>query len=119
LQTVLVPLALAKGDSTVVVLGGTHQDWAPAYDDLANAYLPALRRMGLSADVELKRWGWYPAGGGEVVCQVKGNAASRRAARGVRARASPPHHGPNRRRQPACSHRPAHDRPGAGGPQRP
>ena len=80
LQTVLVPLALAKGDSTVVVLGGTHQDWAPAYDDLANAYLPALRRMGLSADVELKRWGWYPAGGGEVVCQVKGNAASRRAA---------------------------------------
>ena len=72
LQTVLVPLALAKGDSTVVVLGGTHQDWAPAYDDLANAYLPALRRMGLSADAELKRWGWYPAGGGEIVCKIKG-----------------------------------------------
>ncbi|MGC2409629.1 MAG: RNA 3'-terminal phosphate cyclase [Methyloceanibacter sp.] len=80
LQTVLVPLALAQGDSTVVVLGGTHQDWAPAYDDLANAYLPALRRMGLSADAELKRWGWYPAGGGEVVCKVKGDPASRRAA---------------------------------------
>jgi RNA 3'-terminal phosphate cyclase (ATP) len=79
LQTVLVPLALARGDSTVVVLGGTHQDWAPAYDDLANAYLPALRRMGLSADAELKRWGWYPAGGGEVVCMVIG--ASARAAR--------------------------------------
>lgn len=72
LQTVLVPLALARGDSTVVVLGGTHQDWAPAYDDLANAYLPALRRMGLSADAELKRWGWYPAGGGEVVCKIRG-----------------------------------------------
>jgi RNA 3'-terminal phosphate cyclase (ATP) len=72
LQTILVPLALAKGDSTVVVLGGTHQDWAPAYDDLANAYLPALRRMGLSADAELKRWGWYPAGGGEIVCKIKG-----------------------------------------------
>jgi RNA 3'-terminal phosphate cyclase (ATP) len=72
LQTVLVPLALAKGDSTVGVLGGTHQDWAPAYDDLANAYLPALRRMGLSADAELKLWGWYPAGGGEVLCKIKG-----------------------------------------------
>jgi RNA 3'-terminal phosphate cyclase (ATP) len=72
LQTVLVPLAFAQRDSTLVVLGGTHQDWAPAYDDLANAYLPALRRMGLSADAELKRWGWYPAGGGEVVCNVKG-----------------------------------------------
>ena len=76
LQTVLVPLALAQGNSTVVVLGGTHQDWAPAYDDLANAYLPALRRMGLSADAELKRWGWYPAGGGEVVCNVKGGRDS-------------------------------------------
>lgn len=75
LQTVLVPLALAKDDSTVVVLGGTHQDWAPAYDDLANAYLPALRRMGLSADAELKRWGWYPAGGGEVICKIRGGTA--------------------------------------------
>ena len=74
LQTVLVPLALAQGNSTVVVLGGTHQDWAPAYDDLAKAYLPALRRMGLSADAELKRWGWYPAGGGEVVCKIKGGS---------------------------------------------
>jgi len=72
LQTVLVPLALAKGDSTVVVLGGTHQDWAPAYDDLANAYLLALRQMGLGADAELKRWGWYPAGGGEIACKIKG-----------------------------------------------
>jgi len=74
LQTVLVPLALAQGDSTVVVLGGTHQDWAPAYDDLANAYLPALRRMGLNANAELKHWGWYPAGGGEVVCRVAGRS---------------------------------------------
>jgi RNA 3'-terminal phosphate cyclase (ATP) len=72
LQTVLVPLALAQGDSTVVVLGGTHQDWAPAYDDLANAYLPALRQMGLDADAELKRWGWYPAGGGEVIGKING-----------------------------------------------
>jgi RNA 3'-terminal phosphate cyclase (ATP) len=75
LQTILVPLALAKDDSTVGVLGGTHQDWAPAYDDLANAYLPALRRMGLGADAELKRWGWYPAGGGEVICKIRGGTA--------------------------------------------
>ena len=45
LQTIVVPLALAQGDSTLVVRGGTHLDWAPAYDDFANAYLPALRRM--------------------------------------------------------------------------
>ena len=72
LQTLVVPLALAQGESTLVVRGGTHLDWAPAYDDFANAYLPALRSMGLSADAELKAWGWYPAGGGEVMCTIKG-----------------------------------------------
>jgi len=80
LQTILVPLALAQGTSKVVVRGGTHLEWAPAYDDFANAYLPALRRMGFSADAELIRWGWYPAGGGEVGCSIAGrpDAASRR-----------------------------------------
>jgi RNA 3'-terminal phosphate cyclase (ATP) len=72
LQTILVPLALAQGPSTIVVRGGTHLEWAPAYDDFANAYLPALRRMGFSADAELIHWGWYPAGGGEVVCPIAG-----------------------------------------------
>ena len=60
LQTVLVPLAFAESNSTVGVVGGTHQEWAPAYDDLVGAYLPALRRMGLHVEGELARWGWYP-----------------------------------------------------------
>jgi RNA 3'-terminal phosphate cyclase (ATP) len=72
LQTVVVPLALVPGASTLVVRGGTHLDRAPAYDDFANAYLPALRSMGLSADAELKAWGWDPAGGGEVMCTIEG-----------------------------------------------
>ena len=72
LQTVLVPLALALAPSTIVVRGGTHLEWAPAYDDFVHAYLPALRRMGLSIDAELVSWGWYPAGGGEVRCSLAG-----------------------------------------------
>ena len=70
LQTILVPLALAQGPSTIMVRGGTHLEWAPAYDDFALGYLPALRRMGLSAEAELLNWGWYPAGGGGVRCSV-------------------------------------------------
>ena len=70
LQTILVPLALAQEPSTIVVRGGTHLEWAPAYDDFAHGYLPALRRMGLSAEAELVQWGWYPAGGGEVRCSL-------------------------------------------------
>lgn len=72
LQTIFLPLALAQGPSTIIVRGGTHLEWAPTYDDFANGYLPALRRMGLSAEAELTRWGWYPAGGGEVQCRLVG-----------------------------------------------
>jgi RNA 3'-terminal phosphate cyclase (ATP) len=72
LQTVMVPLALAPGLSTVVVRGGTRQEWVPAFDDFANAYLPVLRKMGLRADAELIRWGWYPAGDGQVLCITPG-----------------------------------------------
>ena len=77
LQTILVPLALVQGRSELVVRGGTHLEWAPAYDDFANAYLPALRLVGLEAEAELAGWGWYPAGGGEVRCIVRGAPDSR------------------------------------------
>jgi RNA 3'-terminal phosphate cyclase (ATP) len=72
LQTILVPLTLAQGPSTIIVRGGTHLEWAPAYDDFAQEYLPALGRMGLRAEAELLNWGWYPAGGGEVRCSLAG-----------------------------------------------
>ena len=80
LQTVLVPLALAPGPSSVVVRGGTHQEWAPTFDHFADSYLPALHRMGMSAKADLVQWGWYPAGGGEVLCTTAGapDAATRR-----------------------------------------
>ncbi len=70
LQTLLVPLALADGASTLVLRGGTHVEWAPSFDDLVNAYFPALRRIGFRIDAELKRWGFYPVGNGEISCEI-------------------------------------------------
>lgn len=72
LQTLLVPLALADGVSTLVLRGGTHVEWSPPFDDVVSAYLPALRSMGLHAEAELTQWGWYPIGKGEVACSVTG-----------------------------------------------
>jgi len=74
LQTILVPLALADGASTLTLHGGTHVPWSPAFDDLANAYFPALRRMGFRIEARLHRWGWYPVGGGELDCEIGGQA---------------------------------------------
>lgn len=81
LQTLVVPLALAGGDaSTLVLRGGTHVQWSPSFDDLVNSYFPMLRRMGLHIGAELKRWGWYPVGEGEVVCNIPPAPAGRGAA---------------------------------------
>lgn len=77
LQTLLVPLAFADGPSTLLLRGGTHVDWAPPFDHLANSYFPLLRRMGFRVDAELNRWGWYPIGGGEVTCRIAAGAVDR------------------------------------------
>ena len=70
LQTLLVPLALTDGASTLVLRGGTHVEWSPSFYDLVNAYFPTLRQMGFRINAELKRWGWYPVGDGEICCEI-------------------------------------------------
>lgn len=71
LQTVLLPLALAKTSSRLVLEGGTHNPYAPPFDFLVRAYLPLLRRMGLNVDARLERAGFYPAGGGRAVVEIE------------------------------------------------
>jgi RNA 3'-terminal phosphate cyclase (ATP) len=72
LHTVLMPLALAEGDSTVTIRGGTHVAWSPSFDYARDVWLPALSQMGVSATLELSRWGWYPAGQGEIRGVIQG-----------------------------------------------
>ncbi len=74
LQTVLLPLALAPGDSTVILRGGTHVAFSPPYHYIEQVYLRAIARMGVQAEVQLNAWGWYPRGGGEVELRVTGNS---------------------------------------------
>jgi RNA 3'-terminal phosphate cyclase (ATP) len=66
LQTILLPLALAEGVSTVELEGGTHNPAAPPFDFMDRAFLPLLRRMGANVDLELVRPGFFPAGGGKI-----------------------------------------------------
>ncbi len=73
LQTVLLPLALADGDSLLTLRGGTHVAWSPPVPYLEHVFFPQLARMGLNAAVESLRWGFYPVGGGEVRVRIVGN----------------------------------------------
>jgi RNA 3'-terminal phosphate cyclase (ATP) len=70
LQTMMPALLWASGPSRVVVTGGTHVPWSPSFHYLKAVFLPALSRMGVEATLELKRWGWYPKGGGKVVASI-------------------------------------------------
>jgi RNA 3'-terminal phosphate cyclase (ATP) len=72
LQTILMPLALAAGESTVEIEGGTHNSSAPPFDFIEHAYLPLLRRMGAAVEIELVRPGFYPAGGGKIRVHIRG-----------------------------------------------
>lgn len=69
-QTIFPALALARGRSTVVVEGGTHNPMAPPFDFLARAFLPLVGRMGPRCEAILDRPGFYPAGGGRFTVAI-------------------------------------------------
>lgn len=71
LQTLLVPLCLADGPSRLTLRGGTHNPWAPPFDYLAKCFRPIARRLGLRFQLELVRYGFFPAGGGEIRVSVE------------------------------------------------
>ena len=71
LQTILLPLLQADRESTVTITGGTHNSAAPPVDFLQRAFLPLLKRMGANIEVELKKYGFYPSGGGEIIARIQ------------------------------------------------
>ena len=71
-QTILPALALAEGESAVTVSGGTHNPFAPCFEYLRDVFGVLASAANIQAYFELKRAGFYPAGGGELHMQVLG-----------------------------------------------
>jgi RNA 3'-terminal phosphate cyclase (ATP) len=69
-QAVLPPLWGLGDPSTVQVGGGTHVPWSPCYHYLEWVWLFFLRRIGLRTELELKRAGFYPRGGGSLRARI-------------------------------------------------
>lgn len=73
-QTVLLPLALARGESRVRIHGGTHVPNAPSGHYLRDVYMPMLLSLGADVEVYMETYGWLPEGGGAVLAQTDGSA---------------------------------------------
>ena len=71
LQTILMPLLMAKKASEITISGGTHNGMAPPFEFLQRVFLPALRTMGADVEITLLRHGFYPAGGGQIRVNIK------------------------------------------------
>ena len=70
LQTVLPVLLHLGQPSKITVQGGTHNPSSPPSDFLTECFFPALRKIGYSVNGCLNAYGYYPAGGGEIVAEV-------------------------------------------------
>lgn len=71
LQALLPALLFAPGPTTVTLCGGTDVPWSPVFSYLEFVFLPLVRRLGADLEIERRRAGWYPAGGGEIVAHIR------------------------------------------------
>lgn len=71
LQTILPILLHADNSSEVVLTGGTHAIQAPSIEYIEEIYLPVMMRAGAHVELDLVNYGFFPAGGGEVILSVQ------------------------------------------------
>src|SRR5262245_23325343 len=58
LQTILPPLLVSDGPSTLRIDGGTHNPFAPPFDFLARTFVPRVNAMGPNVEVGIERAGF-------------------------------------------------------------
>jgi len=72
LAMTVLPLACFAGEPTTFRLsGGLFQDFAPSAYHMKYVLFPALRKMGINADLEMERPGYAEQGGGVIKVTVK------------------------------------------------
>lgn len=76
IQTVLPVLVRAPAPSVVTVRGGTHNPGAPPFEFFTASFLPLLKAFGIKADMQLRKHGFYPVGGGEIAATIQPQTAA-------------------------------------------
>ncbi|MCP8303963.1 MAG: RNA 3'-terminal phosphate cyclase [archaeon] len=71
LQAVIPSVSLSKVGSELEIIGGTDVRWSPTMNYFTRVVLPAYRLLGIDAQLQVKRRGYYPVGGGIVDVKIK------------------------------------------------
>ena len=71
LQTILCPLLFANGASKIIIEGGTHNPMAPPFEFINRVFVPVLNKMGANIRMTLTRYGFFPAGGGQIMVEIE------------------------------------------------
>src|SRR3990172_5546142 len=66
LQTLLPPLIFGQHPARITLMGGTHVPWSPPFHYLKKIFTPVIEKMGVSIELTIDQWGWYPIGGGII-----------------------------------------------------
>jgi RNA 3'-terminal phosphate cyclase (ATP) len=69
-QTLLPPLLFADNASRITIKGGTHVPFSPPYHYISEVFIPMLKCIGIHAECSIRRYGFYPRGGGETSFSV-------------------------------------------------
>lgn len=70
-QAICWPLLFADAPARVVLRGGTHVPFSPPFHYLSAVAAPAFACLGADFTLALTAWGWFPAGGGEIVADIR------------------------------------------------
>jgi len=70
-QALFLPLCRATVASRVIIKGGTHVAWSPPYHYLEEIFIHFMEIIGIRARTNIKKWGWYPKGQGEIEIQIQ------------------------------------------------
>ena len=70
LQSLLIPGVFSKDRVELDIRGGTDVKWSPPIDYVRHVFLPLLKKMGVDADVEIIKRGYYPKGNGRVMVNI-------------------------------------------------
>ena len=66
LQAVVPAVSLSGATFEAELTGGTDVPWSPTSDYFGMVVVPALKRLGIEVEFEVRRRGYYPLGGGKV-----------------------------------------------------